>query len=200
MRRPGELWGRRTAAVGLVLVALAAAGAGVLLATGDDDDQDSPSTSTASVDPAALAKERLAQKVGNEGDGISARIPKGWTQKEASGLITLESGDHCVSVALSAPAGAAGAGGLLDDAVSSVRRSFKHVQEQKGGAQRVGGLDGDAVVLQVRTPQGDPVRVLITVGKGKQHAYLTQVVLRDPNCGQSLVDSQLVVNSIEYSK
>ena len=58
----------------------------------------------------------------------------------------------------------------------------------------------DAAVLQVQTPQGDPVRVLITVGKGKQRAYLTQVVLRDPGCGQSLVDSQLVVNSIEYSK
>jgi hypothetical protein len=180
-------------------VALAAAGAGVLLAT-DDDDQDSPSSSTASVDPQALADERLAEKVGNADDGISASIPKAWTHSERSGLITLESADRCVSVSLSAPSGATGAAGLLDDAVSSVRRSFKQVQVQRGGGQRVGGLDGEAAVLQVKTPQGDPVRVLITAGKGEHHVYLTQVVLRDPNCGQALLDSQLVVNSIEFSK
>ena len=66
--------------------------------------------------------------------------------------------------------------------------------------RRIGGLPGKSMVLQVKSAGGDQVRVLITVGRGKQQAYLTQVVLRDPACGDALVQSQLVVNSIEYTK
>ena len=202
MRRPSELWGRRTAAVGLGVIALAALGGGILVATSDDDDSGDGQVSQEAVDERLqeLADEELVEDVGDAGAGISARIPKDWDQQKQSGLITLESGDRCVSISLAAPARASQADSLLDDTVAGLRRDFKGAQVQTLPGQRIGGLSGKSAVLQVKGAEGDQVRVLITVGRGKQQAYLTQVVLRDPACGDALVQSQLVVNSIEYTK
>ena len=183
---------------------MAALGGGILVATGDDDNDEpeAPPVSQGAVDDRLqeLSEERLTQVVRDQGEGISVRIPKDWDQSKQSGLITVGSGDRCVSVSLAAPVPAAEAGALLDDTVAEVRSDFEGAQVQPLEGQKVGGLPGETVVLQVEAEKGDRVRVLITVGRGKQQAYLTQVVLRDPACGDALVDSQLVVNSIEYTK
>lgn len=195
MRRPSELWGRRTAAAGLVLIALAALGGGILLATDDDSDE-----TTTRVDPEQLAEERLTEEVRDARNGIAAAIPEGWSQRRRSGLITLESADRCVSISLAAPVRSPQADSLLDDTVAQLRREFKGARVQKGSGQRVGGLQGPGAVLVVENSEGGTVRVLITVGRGKRKAYLTQVVLRDPSCEESLVESQLVLNSVAYAK
>jgi hypothetical protein len=203
MRRPSELWGRRTAALGLGLIALAALGAGLLVASDDDDDSgDGTTVSQEEVEEqvARLEDERLTVKVSDGEKGIAARIPKGWEESREQDLINLESGDRCVSVSLAAPAPSGDTGKLLDETIDGLRGQFKGAQVQRGAGQDVGGLDSRGAVLEVKGPNGDPVRVLITVGRGERFAYLTQVVLRDPACGESLVDSQLVVNSIEYTK
>ena len=172
------------------------------MATGDDEESDEPSAAQDTADERLeeLARKRLVQRVRDRDEGISVRIPKNWDQSKQSGLITLESGDRCVSIALAAPVSAAEAGSLLDETVAGVRNDFEGAGVQKLEGERVGGLPGESVVIQVEPEKGDRVRVLITVGRGKQKAYLTQVVLRDPDCGDALIDSQLVVNSIEYTK
>jgi hypothetical protein len=181
---------------------VAALAAGIRLATDDDEPSGGGDVtqSAADADPQALADERLTEQVRDRGEGISARIPESWKQSSEQGLISLESGDRCVAISLAAPVGKSSAGSLLDDTVAELRGEFEGAQVQRLGAQRIGGLPGETVVLQVKPAKGDQVRVLITVGRGKQQAYLTQVVLRDPACGDALVDSQLVVNSIEYTK
>jgi hypothetical protein len=187
--------------VGLILVALAALGAGIKLATDDDSGGDTSTVSQGAVDE-QLQKldEQLKAEVRDGPHGISARIPKGWTQEQRDGLITLTSADRCVSVSLTAPEPAARAENLLDDTIAKLRGDFKGAQVRRGETQRIGGLAGPGAVLQVKGPGGNQVRVLITVGEGKEFAYLTQVVLRSPSCGDSLVESQLVVNSVEFSK
>ena len=173
------------------------------MATGDDDSGEggsSVSDEAADERREQLAEERLTEEVRDAARGILARYPAEWKQEKRSGLIMLESGDRCVSITLAAPKPAGGADALLDDTVAAVKRNFPGAQVERGAGQRVGGLAGSAAVLEVKNPDGDPVRVLITVGRGERFAYLTQVVLRDPACGDALVDSQLVVNSISYSK
>ena len=142
----------------------------------------------------------MSEEVRDRRSGISAGYPKDWKQAQRQGLITLESGDRCVSVSLAAPESSDRAEPLLDDTIAAVSREFPGAQVERRADQRVGGLSGPGAVLDVQGAEGTPVRVLITVGVGEEFAYLTQVVLRNPSCDDALLDSQLVVNSIRYSK
>ncbi len=55
----------------------------------------------------------------------------------------------------------------------------------------------DSVVV---TRKGNQVVVLLSVGKGKKYAYLTEVVVRDPSCEGAVQRAQLIIGSVEYTR
>ena len=107
-----------------------------------------------------------------------------------------------MAITLSAPTEVARAGGLVRETVTAVRRSVKRVEVSASPpGERIGGLPTRGAVLTVEEKAGQPVRILLGVGRGKKLAYLTQIVLRDPGgCGQTLLEGQLILNSVRFSR
>jgi hypothetical protein len=181
--------------VGVLLVLAALIGGVVLLLVGGDDD--------AGVDPAQrsaeLRDEILKRTVVNPDRGISVRRPKDWPQTKEGGAITVTSPDDCVAVSLAAPVPADGARKLRDDSIALFRRSYKNVSIQGAPDTQVGGIPTTADTILIRE-KGNQISVLLSVGKGVKNAYLTEVVTRDLACQGALQRSQLIVDSIEYTK
>jgi hypothetical protein len=194
--RPGELWGRRSVAVGVLLVAAALIGGLVLLVAGGDDD----SSSKPSHPTAQLQERFLKHTVVIPDKGISVRRPGNWKDAKHGGALTLQSHDRCLAMTLSAPQDADRAKGLRDDSINLFKSSFRTVKVRPAPDSPVGGIPTTSDALTVTDQKGTPIQVLLSVGTGSKFAYLTEVVVRDPKCQGDLQLAQVVLGSIQYSK
>jgi hypothetical protein len=74
-----------------------------------------------------------------------------------------------------------------------------NVRVQGAPDKDVGGIPttNDSITV---TREGNELVVLLSVGKGKKYAYLTEVVVRDPvSCEGAVQRAQLIISSIEYT-
>jgi hypothetical protein len=171
---------------------------------GDDSGGDQAETSSDEAEAAAVLEEAragLTESLNDKPRGIAARFPETWRSTESKGAHVLESGDACIAVTLAAPAGVEDAGRLRRDAISVLRGNSTGLQVSPGEkGKQVGGIPTVNDVITLRNRSGRNLRVLLAVGKGERFAYVTEVVLRDPSCSETLLESQLIVTSIRYTR
>jgi hypothetical protein len=169
----------------------------VLLATDGDDDSDSGSEQVSDLQERILKRTVVIPQ-----DGMSVRRPGDWREKKdkGHGVITLLSPSRCVSVSLSAPADTKEARSLHRDSLSALRQLYEKVQVGPGGRGNVGGIPTMSDAVTLTDDKGNRRRVLLSIGRGKQHAYVTQVVLGNPGCQSELAVAQVILSSIEYTK
>jgi hypothetical protein len=195
--RPGELWGRRSVAVGLVLVAIALIGGLILLIAGSGDDK---SGSVATADVTELQNRLLDRTVVDSDKGISVRRPASWEVTKKGGVTNIQSKDRCLAMQLSAPVPAGRAKALHKDGITVLRSQFGNAKVQPAASSRVGGVPTRSDTINFTDSKGNRVRMLLGVGTGKHNAYLTEVVVRDPSCQGDLQVAQLMLRSLEFTK
>jgi hypothetical protein len=193
------MWGRRSVGIGVLLVAVALIGGLILLVSGGDDKSDASGTSTSPA-TAQLQDMFLKQKVVEADEGISVRRPGNWSHKKRRGVIGLQSRDRCLAMSLSAPQPAGQAKKLRSDSEALLRSSYKGAKVRPAPSANVGGIPTTSKTLSFKDRKGNPIKVLLSVGIGRRHAYLTELVVRDPSCQGDLSLAQLVLGSIRYSK
>ena len=196
--RPGEMWGRRSVAIGIVLVGLALIGGLILLIAGGDDDSSSGTQSAADV---SELQNRFLDRTAVDADkGISIRRPASWKATREHGLTNIQSKDRCLVMQLSAPVPAGKADELRKDGLTVLRDQYKNAKVQPGSRSQIGGIPTRSDTVTFTDQKGNTVRVLLSVGTGKQNAYLTQVVVRDPSCQGDLQLAQLMLGTLEFTK
>ncbi|HKH42934.1 MAG TPA: hypothetical protein VKA41_13895 [Solirubrobacterales bacterium] len=198
--RPGEMWGRRSVAVGALLVAIALIGGLVLLVTGGDDDSGSDSGSKPAPDISQLQNQFLDRTVVDADRGISIRRPASWKVTKEHGVTNVQSKDRCLVMQLSAPVPAGRADELRRDGITVLRDQFKNAKVQPGSRSQIGGVPTRSDAITFQDQKGNNLRVLLSVGTGKRNAYLTQVVIRDPACQGDLQLAQLMLGTAEFTK
>jgi hypothetical protein len=196
--RPGELWGRRSVAAGVVLVALALIGGLVLLIAGGGDDNGSGAKPAASLTD--LQNRFLDRTVVNVDKGISIRRPANWKVTKKGGVTNIQSKDRCLVMQLSAPVPAGRATALRHDGISVLRGQFKNVKVRPGARSQIGGIPTRSDTITVTDAKGNDISVLLSVGSGKKNAYLTEVVVRDPSCQGDLQLAQLMLGTAQFTK
>jgi hypothetical protein len=185
---------------GMVLVAVAAIGGVVLLATDGDEGEENDSSGSSQAQATQLSDQILAQTVVDRRAGISVRRPSDWTDTKKNGAIVVQSHDRCLVLSLSAPADADGAGKLLNDSLAVLANAYKNVRASPAGHGQVGGIPTTAKTATFKDRRGHQIRIVVSVGKGKRYAYLTEVVLRDPSCQGDLQRAQVILSSVDYSR
>jgi hypothetical protein len=182
-------------ALGVVFVAAALIGGIVLLVGGGDDDSDSGGEQVRGLQESVLDRTVVIAE-----EGISVRRPGNWRQKKEQGVITLLSPNRCVSVNLAAPFDANQTAQLRRDSLAALRQLHEKVRVGPGGPGNVGGIPTTSNTITVTDEKGNQRRVLLGIGRGKKHAYVTQVVLGNPRCQQELAVAQVILSSVEYTK
>jgi hypothetical protein len=168
---------------------------------GDGSEEEDQATSDAAEAEIESARASLTESLEDKGQGIAAKYPPSWKSSNPGGERLLQSRDRCMAIKLSAPAAAAQAGRLRRDTIAALRRDFKNAQVAAGEqGKQIGGIPTTQDVVMVEAPQGGQARILIAVGTGKELAYLTEFVLRDPSCGKTLLEGQLILGSIRYTR
>jgi hypothetical protein len=167
----------------------------LLVAGGDGSSTDEPSQAQVK----SLQNQVLKHTVVNHAAGISVRRPADWKDTRADNLITLRSHDSCVGMTLAAPPGESNPEALLSSSLSLLKRSYRNLKTQRVPSGQVGGIPTTTYTV-FGQQGGTPVRILLSVGKGQKHAYLTEVVLRDPSCQGALQRAQVILSSVQYTK
>jgi hypothetical protein len=182
-------------AVGAALIGAALIGAIVLIIVGSGgDDKKGPSPQEVHN----LQQQVLGRTIVDPGAGISVREPKHWRSQKGTNLITLQSADKCLGMTFYG-AQTTNAKRVLNDSVAVVKRELRGSQLQPVGDSQVGGIPTTSARITGRE-NGKPVSVLLSIGKGKRHTYLTQTSLGSPSCRSTLATAQVVLTSLQYTK
>jgi hypothetical protein len=198
MSRPRELWGRRTVVVGAALVGAAILGGILLLILGSSDDKDKKGASPEDI--AKLQNELLDKTVVDPHAGISVRRPSSWSDTKGDNIITLRSKNRCVAMTLAAPTRASQSNKLTQATIDAIRQTQKNVSFKRAGHGEIGGIPTVSYRVGLKNQEGDEVRALFSIGRGKKFAYLTQTVLGNSSCTAELATAQVIQTSIEYTK
>jgi hypothetical protein len=185
---PGQLWGRRTILVGLILIVLAGFGAVLVLAE-DDDEQE----------PVEREQGELGESLDDPKSGISVQWPSEWRKLEKGGVFAFQSPDRGVLVAISAPEDAAAADQLRKDSIAATSEQYADPEVRPGKGTKVGGLEAAGAVISGKGPGGRSTS-LVAVAPGSSRAYLLEVVTAADAPEQDLAGAQLILNSLELSK
>jgi hypothetical protein len=197
---PGTRRDRRRAVLLPLGAAVLVGGTLTLLSIGDDDGADEEASTEAQKEIAALEAGQT-ESLEDKRNGIALRFPRTWRRSNRRGEHVLESRDRCMAIKLSAPVAAARAGRLRRDTLAALRRGFRRIQIAPGEqGKQIGGIPTTQDVITIQTKQGGQTRVLLAVGRGKNLAYLTESVLRDPACNRTLLEGQLILNSARFSR
>jgi hypothetical protein len=92
------------------------------------------------------------------------------------------------------------AGRLEKDSIDALRASFGRVEVRDSGKATLGGLPTTGALVAVTNKRGDPAVIQLSVSRGRQLAYVTQVVFRSPPCEEAAPDAQRVTESLEFTK
>jgi hypothetical protein len=177
----------------VVLVAIAVIGGLVLLIAGGGGG------SSGSKEPAPVSG-LLNHTVVDPHAGISVRRPANWTVTKKLGVINIQSHDRCLVMTLSAPVPADKANGLRQDGIKLLKSTYKNAKVHSAPRGSLGGIPTTTNTVTVTTSKGTHVRVLLSVGKGRKNAYLTEVVVRDTSCQGDLQLASLMLGSISFTK
>ena len=181
----------------MVLVALAVIGGIVGLIVGGGDDHES---TTASSQVQSLQDQLLTKTVVNPDTGISIRRPGDWTAEKNRGVISIRSKDSCLVVSLSAPTDKGQADTVRKQGIGFYKDTYKNVKVQPvPGSNEVGGISTTTNRITFNE-NGHRIQVLLSVGTGKKNAYVTQVVVRDPQCQGDLQLAQLMLGTVQFTK
>jgi hypothetical protein len=185
----GTIWRRRVLLMAAVAL-LIAIPATILIRGGDDDGDDGEG-------PVATAPP-LNPAVANKGLDVTYQVPEGWreSKKAKAKAIQLQSEDRSVLIAIAAPAAASKAGPLLDDALASIRSGYKNVDVRPGSGRQVGGLDAKGAVISAKTPDGNELRIVVAVAKGKKRAYLVELFAAANAPVERVREAQVALNSL----
>jgi hypothetical protein len=181
-------------AIGVVLVAAALIGGVVLLIAGGGSDSGS------SGKVRELQDQYLKHTVVSVRNGISVRRPGNWTDSKNHGVVSVQSRDRCVAIHLSAPAEPKQWKALMRDSVKALRVTYKNVQVTPGGRAQLGGIPTRSNAIALTDDKGNRTRLLLSVGRGKKYAYVTEVVVGNPACRADVALAQIVLTSIDYTK
>jgi hypothetical protein len=182
----GTIWRRRVLLMAVVALVIAIP-ATILIRAGDDDgDAEAP---VATAPP-------LNEAVANKGLDVTYQVPEGWQESKKAKAIQLQSQDRSVLIAIAAPASASKAGPLLDDTLASIRSGYKNVEVRPGSGKQVGGLDAKGAVISAKTPDGNELRIVVAVAKGKKRAYLVEVFTAANAAPERVREAQVALNSL----
>lgn len=165
-----------------MLLIAAAIGGLVLLGTGDDGGSEEETELTGSLS--------------DSDTGISLRWPSDWEKLEKGGKFVLRSPDSKVVLAISAPAPASDAPQVRKSAIAATAELYRNPTVGRGGDRTIGGLQSAGAVVSGRGP-GGPSKTLVAVAAGETHTYVLELYA---GAGASLLDAQLILNSLELSK
>ena len=170
----------------MLAVALLVAIPVTVLVRGGDDDRPPEAEVAPALNPAVKDKQL----------DVGYQVPEGWTQSKEASAIKLRSRDRSTLIAIASPAPASKANQVLDDALASVRSSYRKVDVRPGSGRQVGGLDAKGAVVAAQTPDGDALRILIAVAEGKRRAYLVELFTAANLDPERLREAQVALNSL----
>ena len=180
-----------------MLVVLAVIGGIVGLVVGGGDDDESTTTSPQVEN---LQDQLLTKTVVSPDAGISVRRPGDWTDKKVKGVISIKSKDSCLAMSLSAPTDKGNADTVRKQGLGFYKDTYKNVKVQPvPGSNQVGGISTTSNRITFNE-KGHRIQVLLSVGTGKKNAYVTQVVIRDPQCQGDLQLAQLMLGTVQFTK
>jgi hypothetical protein len=136
----------------------------------------------------------------NSDAGISVRRPGDWTDTTRNGVITIQSHDKCLVMSLSAPTSVDNAITIRKQGISYFKGQYKNVKVRSAKEFDIGGVPTTTNAITVTDQNGRQISVLLNVGKGKKNAYVTQVVVREPQCAGDLQLATLMLHTIQYTK
>jgi hypothetical protein len=193
-----------------VLVAIALIGGLILLISGGSDGGDARSGSDGTPQISATPRDSpqiselqnrfLNRTVADRDKGISVRSPGNWKVKKKGGVTTIESKGGCLVMQLSAPVPADKAKALRKDGIGVLRSRYRNVKLRRAPRSKLGGIPTRSVRITITGRKGNHLQALLSVGTGKKHAYLTEVVVRNPACQRDLQLAQLMVGTVEFTK
>jgi hypothetical protein len=132
--------------------------------------------------------------------GVRYQLPKGWTQRKRAGTIDLRSGDRATGVTITAPAPAGQVRGVLHDALSSLRaHSKKAAVIERLPDQRLGGLSGQGLLMDVVNSHDTKVRTLLVAVSGRNRTYLVQSFTAGYGQGEPLTQGQVLLNGLSLT-
>jgi len=182
------IWKRRAILMALVGLVVAIP-VTLLVRSGDDDDSGGPS---GIGEPALQAAKR------DSAVGITYRVPKGWKSEKKASVIRLKSRDRAAGLTLSAPGPASDAGQILRETVDVVRKSYDDVKEgARQGETRVGGRPAEAVAFTAKNEKGTALRILISVARGKEKAYLIQYFMAGSAGDEAFAAAQAALQALK---
>jgi len=177
------IWKRR--AILMALVGLVVAIPVTLLVRSEDDDD-------------SKGESALQSAKRDRGVGITYRVPEGWKAEKKASVIRLESGDHAAGLTVSAPGPASDADQILRETVDVVRKSYDDVREgAREGETRVGGRPAEAVTLTAKNEKGTALRILISVARGKEKAYLIQYFMAGSADDEAFASAQAALQALK---
>jgi hypothetical protein len=182
----GTIWRRRVGLMAAVAL-LVAIPVTLLIRGGDDDDDSAAPVATAPALNPAVANKQL---------DVSYQVPEGWREAKKEKAVQLQSRDRSVLIAIAAPAAASKSGTLLKDTLAAFRSGYKDVEIRPGSGRQVGGLDAKGAVIAAKTPDGNRLRIVVAVAKGKKRAYLVEVFTAFNADPVRVREAQVALNSL----
>jgi hypothetical protein len=181
----GAIWRRRVALMAAVALVVAIP---LTLLIGDDDDDavEAPVATAPALNPVA----------GDRSLDVNYQVPEGWTERKKAKAIQLQSRDRSTLIAIAAPAKASEAGRLLKDTLAAFRSGYEDVDVRPGAGKQVGGLDAKGAVITAKTPDGNELRIVVAVAKGKKRAYLVEVFTAANADPERVVEAQVALKSL----
>jgi hypothetical protein len=132
--------------------------------------------------------------------GIEGAYPKSWKRSSESGVVTLESRDRCIAIALGAPAGAAQADAVRRQEIDALRGAFAKSDVRPLPAGELGGRPATGALIAVRNRAGEPVVIRLNVAEGKERAYLVEAVFRRPPCDGAAAEANGILQSLRFTR
>jgi hypothetical protein len=134
--------------------------------------------------------------------GVKYRVPRGWRSRREEDVLTLRSRDGAARIAISAPAPARDDDVLFDEALEGLRREYRRLDVlRRIKKSTVGGLRARSVAIEAKpSKRGSKQRILLSTARGDKRAYLIVVFTAPAGGGESLVESQALLNELRLLK
>ena len=192
LKRPAAIRMQRRRRTGWAMVLLGAALVPIYLVINDGGGE-------STQQPEAGA---LPNSVHATATGISVGWPDGWKQSKRvrEKAIVLKSANEALLISISTPAAVREARGVRESAIQAIKENYEVVSVQPGRGRIVGGLPSTGAVIDAKSKNGDRLRILVVVGRGKKRTYLTEFFASAGVDVSTLAQAQVILNSIELSK